>query len=148
MEDIRMELLKLIEKYDNCGRDVVAYRIHEIMSPLHLGVVKESRWLIENITKDQYAYDTIRSWFASNRDSKFPLKFLIQLAMYFDVPIETFLQKPSEKIDLRYNKARPNYEASVAAYIREFPEATIENIANDLHITTNTVRRHLKHISS
>ena len=92
--------------------------------------------------------NTTYSWFAPNRDAKFPLKALLQLSLSLEVPVERLLNsgEHTNNYIIRQKKERPSYEAEIKTYLQSHPGASAKEIANSLNISSETARRHLLHL--
>ena len=143
MKDIAVELLALIEQHEKIHRAVLANNVRNAMKQLELSEYDECVWLANlfNTTRN-----TTYSWLAPNRESKLPFKAVVRLAVKLNVPLQILLDTSVNitSEELRRNKERPNYRDSVLTCAEENPEWSVKQIALELKISENTVRRHLK----
>lgn len=143
MENIAVTMLALIEQYEAVPRAVLAKNVRNAMAQLGLTERGECLWLAKlfNTTRN-----TTYSWLAPNRYAKVPLKVVVKLAITLDIPLERLLDTSIKRTNeqLRRKKERSNYKEDVLDCAKAHPEWSIKQIASELEICAETVRRHLK----
>lgn len=142
MEQLARAMLALMEKYEEIPRAVLAMNVRYAMKELGLTDRDECVWLA-NLFKT--TRNTTYSWFAPNREAKVPLKVVLTVSIRLGVSLDTLLDS-SVKItseQLRIGKERPNFKNKVLQCAEAHPEWTIRQIADELKVGTQTVRRHL-----
>ena len=146
MKDM-MELNNLIDIYEAMPRDVLAFNIKKAL-PQGLNVKNQVKWLAEHhISTGMHAETTAYSWIAPNKSSKMPFSSLVKLAIALECTIGEILddKHSPENINLRTKQVRSNSKfQSVLELKQNNPEISVKEIAANLHIHENTVRRHLK----
>lgn len=137
-------LLYLFEQYEQIPRDLLAHRAQALMEKYGIRKANQPFWLAELLGTTR---NTTYSWFAPNRDAKIPLKVIAQLAYQFKVSIDWFagISAETEPTSLRKHRARPSYEEAVWNLHIQKPELSPKQIAEELGIACETVRRHLLH---
>lgn len=138
-------VLKLIENYESASRAAVICNVRNILMEYGISGNAVYHWLANLLNTTR---NTTYSWFAPNRDAKFPLKALLQLSLSLGIPLERLLDcgEHANNYIIRQKKERPTYEAEIKTYLQSHPGASAKDIANSLSISSETARRHLLHI--
>ncbi len=139
------DLLELIEAYESTSRPVIAYNVRDCLMSFGISGNAMYYWLADLLGTTR---NTTYSWFAPNRDAKFPLKALLKVSLALEIPVQSLLESDKQAVsyDLRQKKERPSYEREIKAYLHDHPGAGAKEISNVLNIAYETARRHLSHI--
>lgn len=138
-------LLEIVNAYENTPRALLAHNARRAMEPLKLTERQQYLWIADLCGTGR---DSTYFWFAPNRESKIPLRVVARMADALGVSPFVFFElsaEPSE-IQLRRKKPRPSYEAAVAELLHSHPEKSIREMAAELGVAQQTVRRHLMNI--
>ena len=142
MDKLARNMLDLIEKYEEIPRAALAMNVRYAMKELGLTERGECIWLA-NLFKT--TRNTTYSWFAPNRESKVPLKVVLTISLSLDVPLDKLLDSSVRvtREQLRIGKERISYKEAVFECADAHPDWSLKEIALNLEIDEDTVRRHL-----
>lgn len=137
------EMLCFIEKYEAISRNNLALNIRNAMKKITTTHKLQEYWLAELCGTKR---DSVYAWLGPSRTLKVPLKVVVLLSLKLNIPIEKLLEitaQSSEK--LRHGAVQKISNAtSIIEYHNKHPEKSEKEIAENLRISENTVRRHLK----
>lgn len=143
MEQLTRAMLALMEQYEEIPRAVLAMNVRYAMKSLGLTDRGECVWLANLFHTTR---NTTYSWLAPNRQAKVPLKVVVILALRLDVPLDTLLDSSMRITNeqLRKRDERPSYKKEVLDCADAHPDWSTKEIAAELKICDDTVRRHIR----
>ena len=138
------QILEVINRYDAISREELAYNLRKAMGMPTTAFKEQDYWLANLCGTTR---NTTYSWFAPHRNSKAPLKVVAQIAETLSIPFMRLLEPPDKEANTelrKKSKRNTSFENDIMIYSKKYPDKSIAEIALDLGISDETVRRHLK----